>query len=108
MFANDQADATVITAFDHMAIRLIALRAAGFDNVDLGAAATHGIAVARVPAYSPHAVAEHTFGLVLSLVRQIPRAFDPSGRAISRLTDSSDLILPERRSASSVSVTLAP
>ena len=59
-----------------MAIRLIALRAAGFDNVDLGAAATHGIAVARVPAYSPHAVAEHTFGLVLSLVRQIPRAFD--------------------------------
>ena len=69
LFANDEANATTIRAFAHMGVRLIALRAAGFNNVDLAAAREHGIAVARVPAYSPHAVAEHTFALVLSLVR---------------------------------------
>jgi len=76
LFANDQANATTIMAFAHMGIRLIALRAAGFNNVDLNAAAEHGIAVARVPAYSPHAVAEHTFALILSLVRKVPRAYN--------------------------------
>lgn len=76
LFANDQANATTIMAFAHMGIRLIALRAAGFNNVDLNAAAEHGIAVARVPTYSPHAVAEHTFGLILSLVRKIHRAYN--------------------------------
>jgi len=76
LFANDQANATTIMAFAHMGIRLIALRAAGFNNVDLNAAAEHGIAVARVPTYSPHAVAEHTFALILSLVRKIPRAYN--------------------------------
>jgi D-lactate dehydrogenase len=76
LFAGDQANATTIMAFDHMGIHLIALRAAGFNNVDLGAAAQHGITVCRVPAYSPHAVAEHTFALILSLVRKIPRAYN--------------------------------
>jgi D-lactate dehydrogenase len=76
LFASDQADAVTITAFAHMGIRLIALRAAGFNNVDLKAAADHGITVARVPAYSPHAVAEHAFALILSLVRKIPRAYN--------------------------------
>lgn len=76
LFANDEANATTIMAFAHMGIRLIALRAAGFNNVDLNAAAEHGIAVARVPAYSPNAVAEHTFALILSLVRKIPRAYN--------------------------------
>ena len=76
LFANDEANATTIMAFAHMGIRLIALRAAGFNNVDLNAAARHRIAVARVPAYSPNAVAEHTFALILSLVRRIPRAYN--------------------------------
>jgi D-lactate dehydrogenase len=76
LFASDEANATTIMAFDHMGIRLIALRAAGFNNVDLGAAAQHRITVCRVPAYSPHAVAEHTFALILSLVRKIPRAYN--------------------------------
>jgi D-lactate dehydrogenase len=76
LFASDRADATTIMAFAHMGIRLIALRAAGFNNVDVAAASSQGIAVARVPAYSPHAVAEHTFALILSLVRKIPRAYN--------------------------------
>jgi D-lactate dehydrogenase len=76
LFASDEANATTIMAFAHMGIRLIALRSAGFNNVDLAAATAHGITVARVPAYSPHAVAEHTFALILSLVRKIPRAYN--------------------------------
>jgi D-lactate dehydrogenase len=55
--------------------RLVALRAAGFNNVDLRTAARLGIAVTRVPAYSPHAVAEFTAGLILSLARSIHRAY---------------------------------
>lgn len=76
LFANDQANATTVMAFAHMGVRLIALRSAGFNNVDLAAAREHGIAVARVPAYSPHAVAEHTFALILSLVRKVHRAYN--------------------------------
>lgn len=76
LFANDQANATTIMAFAHMGIRLIALRAAGFNNVDLAAAREHGITVARVPTYSPYAVAEHTFALILSLVRKVHRAYN--------------------------------
>ena len=76
LFANDRADSTAIMAFAHMGVRLICLRAAGFDNVDLQAAREHGINVARVPAYSPHAVAEHAFALILALVRHIPDAHD--------------------------------
>ena len=76
LFANDQANSTTVMAFAHMGIRLIALRSAGFNNVDLAAARAHGIAVARVPAYSPHAVAEHTFALILSLVRKVHRAYN--------------------------------
>ena len=76
LFASDQADAATIAAFAHMGIQLIALRSAGFNNVDLEAAADHGITVARVPAYSPHAVAEHAFALILALVRKNPRAYN--------------------------------
>lgn len=74
LFANDHANATTIMAFAHMGIRLIALRAAGFNNIDLAAARSHNITVARVPPYSPHAGAEHTFALILSLVRKVHRA----------------------------------
>jgi D-lactate dehydrogenase len=76
LFANDHADADAIDRLARSGIKLIALRAAGFDNVDLCAARTHGITVCRVPAYSPNAVAEHAFALILSLVRKTHRAYD--------------------------------
>ena len=58
--------------------KLLALRCAGFNNVDLPAAARAGITVVRVPAYSPHAVAEHTLALILALDRKIHRAWNLS------------------------------
>lgn len=73
-FVNDDLSAPVLRALAAGGTRLVALRCAGFNNVDLKAAARLGIAVARVPAYSPHAVAEFTLGLLLSLVRGIHRA----------------------------------
>jgi D-lactate dehydrogenase len=76
LFANDQAAATTIMAFAHMGVKLIALRGAGFDNVDVEAACAHGISVARVPAYSPNAVAEHAFALLLSLNRKVHLAYE--------------------------------
>lgn len=76
LFANDHADATVIQKLAELGVRLIALRSAGFNNVDLKAAQRRGIVVCRVPAYSPHAVAEHTFALILALVRKIHRAYN--------------------------------
>ena len=76
LFANDEANATTIMAFAHLGVELIALRAAGFDNVDMKAARAHGIAVARVPAYSPNAVAEHAFALLLGLNRKIHLAYE--------------------------------
>lgn len=76
LFANDQANSVTMMGFAHIGVRLIALRSAGFDNVDLAAAQAHGISVARVPAYSPNAVAEHSFALILSLVRKIHCAYN--------------------------------
>jgi len=75
VFVNDQLDATVLAALARQGTRLIALRCAGFNNVDLAAAREVGLTVVRVPAYSPHAVAEHTVGLVLALNRKIHRAY---------------------------------
>ena len=57
-------------------LRLIVLRCAGFNNVDLEAAQRLGVRVARVPEYSPHAVAEHTMALILALNRKIHRAYN--------------------------------
>lgn len=74
IFVNDIVDADIIRALDTLGVKLIALRCAGFNNVDLAAAAKAGIKVVRVPSYSPHAVAEFTLGLILALNRQIPRA----------------------------------
>jgi D-lactate dehydrogenase len=74
-FVNDVFDAAVLERLAAHGTRLVALRAAGFNNVDLRAAARLGIAVTRVPAYSPHAVAEFTVGLILSLARSIHRAY---------------------------------
>lgn len=75
VFVNDQLDATVLAALARQGTRLIALRCAGFNNVDLAAAREVGLTVVRVPVYSPHAVAEHTVGLVLALNRKIHRAY---------------------------------
>ncbi|MGC4114238.1 MAG: 2-hydroxyacid dehydrogenase [Myxococcales bacterium] len=74
-FVNDRLDAPAIEALAQAGVRLVALRSAGFNHVDLVAVSRFGLPVVRVPEYSPHAVAEHTFALLLSLVRKIPRAW---------------------------------
>lgn len=73
-FVNDRLDAAVLNGLQALGVRLVALRCAGFNQVDLAAAASLGLCVARVPEYSPHAVAEHTAALVLTLNRKIHRA----------------------------------
>ena len=75
IFVNDTADAETIRQLAGMGVKLIALRCAGFNNVDLNAAARYGIPVVRVPAYSPHAVAEHAVALMLALNRKVHRAY---------------------------------
>ncbi|KAA2212107.1 2-hydroxyacid dehydrogenase [Teichococcus oryzae] len=75
LFVNDRADATALAALHEQGVRLVALRCAGFNNVDLAAASRLGIAVARVPAYAPEAVAEHAAALVLSLSRRMHKAY---------------------------------
>ena len=75
-FVNDQLDAEVIEILAKGGTRLILLRCAGFNQVDLTAAAAHGIQVRRVPAYSPYAVAEFTLGMILTLNRQYHRAYN--------------------------------
>lgn len=74
-FVNDRLDREVLAALAEGGTRLVALRSAGFNHVDLEAAEELGMTVARVPAYSPHAVAEHAVGLILGLNRRIHRAY---------------------------------
>ena len=74
VFVNDPLTADIIAEMGRLGVKLIALRCAGFNNVDLAAARQAGIRVVRVPAYSPHAIAEFTLGLILSANRHIPRA----------------------------------
>jgi len=76
LFVNDQADRACLEVLAAVGVRLIALRCAGYNNVDLTAAKALGLAVVRVPAYSPHAVAEHTVGLLLTLNRKIHHAYN--------------------------------
>lgn len=75
-FVNDQLGEDVLRALDDLGVRLIALRSAGFNHVDLSVADELGITVVRVPAYSPHAVAEHALALVLGLNRKLYRAYN--------------------------------
>jgi D-lactate dehydrogenase len=75
-FVNDKLDATVLERLRSLAIRMVALRCAGYNNVDLAAAARLGLTIARVPAYSPEAVAEHTAALILALNRKVYRAYN--------------------------------
>ena len=74
-FVNDDLSAEVLSQVHALGVRLIALRSAGFNHVDVPAARALGLTVARVPAYSPHAVAEHTVAMILSLNRKIHRAY---------------------------------
>lgn len=76
VFVNDRVDRATLQILAGLGVRLVALRSAGFNHVDLAAARDLGITVARVPAYSPHAVAEHTVALMLSLNRNIHRAYN--------------------------------
>lgn len=76
VFVNDQVDAACINKLADLGVKLIALRCAGFNNVDLKAAKARNIPVVRVPAYSPHAVAEHAVALLLTLSRRTHRAYN--------------------------------
>ncbi len=73
-FVHDILDAETLGLLARQGVRLVALRCAGFNQVDLKAAEKFGVTVARVPAYSPQAVAEHTLALLLALLRKLCRA----------------------------------
>jgi D-lactate dehydrogenase len=75
VFVNDLVDAAVLDVLAAGGVSLVALRCAGYNNVDLVAAERLGIAVVRVPAYSPEAVSEFTIGLMLAVDRKIHRAW---------------------------------
>jgi len=76
VFVNDRLDRACLEVLAGVGIKLVLLRCAGFNNVDLATAKALGIAVTRVPAYSPYAVAEHAVALLLTLNRKIHRAFN--------------------------------
>lgn len=76
IFVNDQASAEVLNALSAQGTTLVALRSAGFNHVDLAVADALKMTVARVPAYSPHAVAEHALALILGLNRKTYRAYN--------------------------------
>lgn len=75
-FVNDELHRAVLEALSRGGTSVVALRCAGFNNVDLQAAEELGVTVVRVPAYSPHAVSEHTLALILALNRRIHRAYN--------------------------------
>jgi D-lactate dehydrogenase len=75
-FVNDTLSAPVLERLAGSGTRVLALRCAGFNNVDLAAGARLGLVIARVPAYSPYAVAEHTLALILALNRKLHRAYN--------------------------------
>jgi D-lactate dehydrogenase len=75
-FVNDLLDRPTLAALSEIGVRLIALRSAGYNNVDLAAARELGLTVVRVPDYSPYAVAEHAVALLLALNRKLHRAYN--------------------------------
>jgi len=75
-FVNDVLDRPTLTLLREVGVRLIALRCAGYNNVDLFAARDLGLTVVRVPDYSPYAVAEHAVALLLALNRKLHRAYN--------------------------------
>ncbi len=81
IFVNDDGSRKVLEKLAEQGTKMVALRCAGFNNVDLQAAKELGIQVVRVPAYSPEAVAEHTVGLMMTLNRRIHRAYQRTREA---------------------------
>ncbi len=75
-FVNDELGRTTLETLAAGGTRLVLLRSAGYNHVDLAAAAELGFTVARVPAYSPYAVAEHTVALMLAVERRLHRAYN--------------------------------
>lgn len=75
-FVNDPIDEFILKKLDHFGVKLIALRCAGYNQVDLSAAEKLGIRIVRVPAYSPEAVAEHAIALLLTCVRKTHKAYN--------------------------------
>jgi D-lactate dehydrogenase len=76
LFINDRADAAALDVLAAQGTRLLVLRSAGYNNVDLQQAAALGMKVVRVPAYSPYAVAEHAVALILALNRKLYKAYN--------------------------------
>jgi len=76
IFVNDQADAETLDVLKQVDVKVVALRCAGFNNVELKRAAEHSIAVVRVPAYSPEAVAEFAVGMIMTVVRKYHKAYN--------------------------------
>jgi D-lactate dehydrogenase len=76
VFVNDEVDRATLVNLAQVGIKIVATRSAGYNQIDLAAAEELGIMVARVPAYSPSAVSEFTVGLILTLGRQIHRAYN--------------------------------
>jgi len=76
VFVNDKLTEPVITALAQKGVKIIALRCAGFNNVDIEAVKKHGLRLCRVPAYSPQAVAEHAVAMLLTLNRKTHKAYN--------------------------------
>lgn len=76
VFVNDSVNSVVVEHLAQLGVKLIAARSAGFNHIDLDAAKKHQIAVVRVPAYSPFAVAEHAVAMILTLNRKTHRAYN--------------------------------
>jgi D-lactate dehydrogenase len=76
VFVNDKVDAKVIESLAAKRVKIIALRCAGFNNVDLEAAKKYGMKVCRVPSYSPEAVAEHAVAMIQTLNRKTHKAYN--------------------------------
>ena len=81
IFVNDDGSRNVLEKLAALGVKMVALRCAGFNNVDLKAAKELGLQVVRVPAYSPEAVAEHTVGLMMTLNRRIHRTYQRTREA---------------------------
>lgn len=76
VFVNDKVDRAVLKALALKGVKVVALRCAGFNNVDLDAAKANNITVCRVPAYSPASVAEHAVAMILTLNRKTHKAYN--------------------------------
>lgn len=76
VFVNDKVDRETILKLSENGVKLIVLRCAGFNNIDLSSAAEKGIKILRVPAYSPQAVAEHAVALIMTLNRKTHKAYN--------------------------------